>query len=161
METVLYQYLIEYLFDVSMNACKIQAKDTTQHLWFLFICELDYGIVNIEDVLLRRISGASMNSFWSFRLYHNLWNLISECLKKTNSLRIISNSLPESLYFCERKGRQSKISHLSKSPSNYPNKRSNSYPCLYGPQGQGLTPSPMDDPLLNTELSPVPPLIIH
>ena len=135
METVLYQYLIEYLFDVSTNACKIQAKDTTQHLWFLFICELDYGIVNIEDVLLRRISGASMNSFGSFRLYHNLWDLISECLMKTNLLIIISNSLPESLYFCGRKGRQSKISHLSKSPSNYPNKRSKSYPCLYRPQG--------------------------
>ena len=74
-----------------MNTCKIQAKDTSHYSSFV-ICDVNCGIVNVEDVLLRRISCGSVNSLWSIRLQDNLWHLISKRLTNTNLLKFILDS---------------------------------------------------------------------
>ena len=69
-------------------------KPKTQRIIFrfLFIYELNYGIGNFEDVLLWRISWGSLRSYWSTRLDHNLWELISKCLMNTILLKVILDS---------------------------------------------------------------------
>ena len=156
MATVLYQYLIENLFDVSMNTCKIhiQAKDTMHNIsisiylwtelwdWKFWRCPLVKDILMFFEILLEYQAGPQ-----------SLGAHI-QVSDEYNSVKGHSWFWPESLYFCGKKGCRSMISLPSRSPSSCSKKRSNSWSYFLLDPSQGRTPfSPMDEPLLITELS--------
>ena len=156
MATVLYQYLTDSMFDVSMNTCKIQAKDTTHHIvisiylwtelldWKFWRCPLAKDILRFYAILLE------------YQAVPQSLGPHIQVSDEYNSAKNHSWFSPEPLYFCGRKGRRSKISLPSKIPSSWPKKRSNSCSYFYRtPARFWVWPfsSPMDVSLLITEPS--------
>ena len=121
-------------------------KPKTQHiiLWFLFIYELNYWIGNFEDVLLRRISWGSMRSYWSIRLYHNLWDLISKCLMNTILLKIILDSHLSHFISAGEKVVEVRYPFQARSPAAGPKRDPTVAHIFIGPQpGSESDPSPL------------------
>ena len=97
-----------------------------------------------------------MRSYWSIRLYHNLWDLISKCLMNTNLPKIILDSHLSDFISAGEKVVEVRYPFQARSPAAGPKRDPTVAHIFVGPQpGCESDPpsSPMDVSLLITEPS--------